>query len=155
MIQKLLFLTTLIIFFTACSTNPAINNSYKPHTNNSVTKALYKEFQKWKETPYKYGGNSLNGTDCSGFTQAIYKNVFHTKIPRTTKEQAKIGYRVSKKDVRVGDIVLFKTGRNVRHSGVIIEGDSFIHSGTSTGVTISKLTNRYWKSHFWQIRRVL
>jgi len=152
--MRYIFIAILIVF-AGCSSKKEVAPSYKPHTNNKVTQALYKEFKKWSDTPYKYGGNSLNGIDCSGFTYVVYRDVFHKKIPRTTKEQAKIGTRVKISDLRVGDIVLFNTGRDVRHSGVIIEGDRFIHSGTSTGVTISSLHNRYWKAHFWQIRRVL
>jgi len=153
MLKSIFVLSTIIFIFTACSTKHQIQ--YKPHSKNSVTQALYKEFKRWKNTPYKYGGNSLNGIDCSGFTYVVYKNIFYKKIPRTTKEQAKIGHKIDIKNIRAGDIILFKTGRDVRHSGVIIEGDKFIHSGNSTGVTISSLKNPYWKTHFWQVRRVL
>ena len=153
--KKIVFLVVAFLLFSGCSVKKDADISYKPQTKNSVTQALYKEFKKWRDTPYKYGGNSLRGIDCSGFTQVVYKNVFYKKIPRTTREQAKIGHKVTQKSVRAGDIILFKTGRDVRHSGVMIEGDRFIHSGTSTGVIISSLKNPYWKSHFWQIRRVL
>ncbi len=154
MLKNFTLLISLLVLFSACSTKEKV--IYKPQTKNNRTQALYKEFKKWGNVPYKYGGNSLtNGIDCSGYTKVIFKNVFNKKIPRTTTQQAKIGYKVSQKDIKVGDIVIFKTGRNVKHSGIVIEGNRFIHSGTSTGVIISSLSNPYWKSHYWQTRRVL
>lgn len=153
--KTVIFIFTIILIFSGCSTRKKSEPSYKPQEKNRITQALYEEFKKWENTPYKYGGNSFSGIDCSGFTRVVYKNVFHKNIPRTTREQATIGKRVSRSDLRVGDIVLFKTGKNVRHSGIIIEGNRFIHSGTSTGVIVSSLDNPYWKSHYWQIRRVL
>lgn len=153
MLKYFTLLISILLLFTACATKERVK--YIPQTKNTLTQALYTEFKKWDNTPYKYGGTSLNGIDCSGFTQVVFKNVFNKKIPRTTREQAKIGYRVNQKNIKVGDILIFKTGRDVRHSGIVIEGDRFIHSGTSTGVIISSLSNPYWKTHYWQARRVL
>jgi len=131
------------------------NISYKPKSKNYITTALYKEYKKWYKTPYKYGGCSTNGVDCSSLIQIIYKDAFNIKIPRTAKEQAKIGYKVSKNSIKEGDLVFFKTGYRTKHAGIIIEKGKFIHTSTKHGVTISHLNNPYWKSKYWQTRRIL
>jgi len=129
--------------------------SYKPKKQNWITTALYNEYKKWYKTPYKYGGLSKNGIDCSAFVQLSFKNAFNIEIPRMAKDQAKKGYKISKKELKEGDLVFFKTGYSTRHSGIIIEKDKFMHVSTKYGVTISSLNNPYWKSKYWQARRIL
>ena len=158
MILKFLIIT-IFLFLSACSTRGV--NSYNrtiapPYKNNNKTTALlYKEYEKYSHTRYQYGGQSTSGIDCSALVQAIYKNSFHKNIPRTTKDQAKIGYRVNKKDAKPGDIILFKTGYNVRHAGIIIQKGKFLHSSTKRGVIITDIDKPYYKKRYWQIRRVL
>jgi len=152
-------IVALLLFFSACSTrglNPhkrTIAPAYK--SDNTTTALLYKEYKKYSHTRYQYGGQSTSGIDCSALVQAIYRNSFHKDIPRTTKDQAKIGYRVDKRDAKPGDIILFKTGYNVRHSGVVIEKGKFLHSSTKRGVIITDIDKPYYKKRYWQIRRVL
>jgi cell wall-associated NlpC family hydrolase len=62
---------------------------------------------------------------------------------------------VSKNSTKEGDLVFFKTGFNTRHAGIIIEQDKFMHTSQKNGVSISSLSNPYWKSRYWQSRRVL
>ena len=150
-----------ILFITGCSTkgNPSfhkkIKNPQTKSTNNYITNALYKEYEKWDSTQYKFGGKDFNGIDCSSLIQTIYKNSFSIQLPRTTKEQVKKGYKVSRNNLRDGDLVFFKTGYNTRHTGIVIEKYKFIHASKKYGVTISNLHNPYWKSKYWQARRLL
>jgi len=128
---------------------------YKLKKHNAVTLALYEEYVKWYGTPYKFGGESLNGVDCSALVESIYRDAFGLKIPRTTSQQVKIGYKISKNSTKEGDIVFFKTGYNTRHSGIYLENGHFINTSSKYGVTISSLHNPYWKSKYWQSRRVI
>jgi len=132
-----------------------VSHSKKKSNENWVNIALSKEYTKWNGVPYKYGGTSHKGVDCSSLMQILYRDAFGMKIPRTTAKQAKIGYQVKKNSSREGDLVFFKTGWKTRHSGVIIEKGKFIHSSTKYGVMISSLNNPYWKSKYWQTRRLL
>jgi len=154
---RLVIVLSLLLALTACSTKQKNikKESYKPQTNNAITNALYLEYQKWYGTPHKLGGITKDGLDCSSLIQIIYRDTFNIKLPRTTKEQAKVGYLISKKSTIVGDLVFFKIGYNSRHAGIIIEGDKFIHTSQKNGVSISNLNNPYWKSKYWQSRRVL
>jgi len=168
--HKSIILSFLIIsiFLSACSSKKTISYSKKTklikHKKipkklskniNYKTKVLYDEYKKWLGTKYKYGGNSLKGVDCSSFVQQVYYNAFGLYIPRTTKEQAKIGKKINKSELKSGDMIFFKTGWNVKHVGIIIENGKFIHTSTKYGVTTSSVQNPYWKSNYWQSRRIL
>jgi len=162
----------MLIFFSACSTKgkraykkptkPQLtrptgqhSSNYKPKTKNWITTALYKEYKAWYRTPYKYGGLDLNGVDCSSLVQQVYKNAFNLFVPRTTKKKKKIGYKIDRNSAKEGDLILFKTGWDTRHSGVVIERGKFMHSSQKHGVIISSISNPYWRSKYWQTRRLL
>lgn len=109
---------------------------------------------------YSGGGTSLSGMDCSGMVTAVF-NIFEKKLPRSSNEMAKVGQKVNKDEVQVGDLIFFKTnGRSViNHVGMVVEkiGDEikFIHSSTSKGVIISSTEEPYYKRTFAQINRVI
>jgi len=166
--MRLFFLSlTALLLLAGCSTKKVSTSSHtqpkttktthasKEKKSNWIASALSKEYKRWHGTPYKYGGSTRKGIDCSSLMQIIYRDAFGLKIPRTTTNQAKIGYRVDKRSSREGDLVFFKTGYRTKHSGVIIKKDKFIHSSTKHGVIVSSLNNPYWKSKYWQTRRVL
>ena len=138
-------------------TPPSSSNDvpYKPAKTNKIIDILYQEYKKWYATPYKYGGNDCNGIDCSALVQNVYRDGFGIAVPRTTQQQATIGTFVAKKELRAGDLVLFKTGWSSRHSGIYIESGNFLHASTKHGVTISNIHNPYWRSVYWQARRIL
>ncbi len=128
---------------------------YKPKTDNWITMALFNEYKKWYKTPYEYGGVCLEGVDCSSLVQNIYQDAFNILLPRTTKEQVKVGFEISRESTREGDLVFFQTGYDTRHVGIVIEKGKFINAASSCGVTISELNNPYWRGKYWQSRRIL
>lgn len=131
------------------------NPPYRLHSKTAIKESLYAQYKKWYGVKYCYGGTSKNGIDCSAFVQVVYKDAFNLKVPRTTKYQAHSGYYVKKMNIKEGDLILFKTGWDSRHSGIYIEHGNFLHTSTKHGVTISNLNNPYWKTKYWQARRVL
>ncbi|WP_019617013.1 NlpC/P60 family protein [Psychromonas ossibalaenae] len=157
----LLFFT--LIFISACSTTPSSNsrssggsgNKLSQKENEQFIRLLHSEHQDWKGTPYRLGGSSKKGIDCSALMQIIYKNSFDINIARTTKVQANSGIFVNEKDLQAGDLVFFKTSWKVRHVGIYIVDRQFLHASTSRGVMISSLDNIYWKSNYWQARRLI
>lgn len=107
-------------------------------------------------TPYKYGGMSRRGIDCSGFTATIYSGAADVKLPRSTKEQFTTGSTVERDELQFGDLVFFNTtGRTPSHVGIFIEGDLFAHASASEGVTFSSLESTYFKKRFVGARRVV
>ena len=130
--------------------------SQAPVQNKKVQlkRRIMSEFSVWRGTDYRWGGDSRNGIDCSAFTRRIIASVIHRRLPRTAQEQSHMGQRVSQRELKVGDLVFFKTGPNVHHVGVYIGDDSFIHASSSQGVTMSHLSNQYWQAHYLTARRV-
>jgi cell wall-associated NlpC family hydrolase len=119
-----------------------------------IKTSLLLHYQDWKNTKYKYGGTTKKGIDCSAFVQKTFKSRFNIKIPRTTLLQVKKGQKVSREDLKAGDLVFFKTGYNQRHVGIYLSKGNFMHASTKRGVTISNLSNPYYSSHFWMAKRI-
>ncbi|WP_245597663.1 C40 family peptidase [Psychromonas aquimarina] len=160
---KAVCLLFTLSFISACSTTPSSHSVSSGRSDNSLSRKdseqfvmlLHSEHQDWKGTPYRLGGSNKRGIDCSALTQVIYKNSFNINIARTTKVQANSGVFVNEKDLQAGDLVFFKTSWKVRHVGIYITDRQFLHASTSRGVMISSLDNVYWKSNYWQARRLI
>lgn len=92
-------------------------------------------------SPYQWGGTTPRGFDCSGFIQYSFAQNGQS-TPRTVIQMWNAGSRVSSPSV--GDLVFFETRSGPSHAGIFIGNNQFIHSGASTGVTISSMSNPYW-----------
>lgn len=119
-----------------------------------VRQALYDQHEAWAGTPYRYGGLTTRGIDCSGFVYRTFDEKFGLLLPRTTHGQIKAGRPVDRDSLRPGDLVFFKTGWKTLHDGIYIEESRFLHASSSSGVIISDLRNPYWAGHYLQARRV-
>ena len=115
------------------------------------------EIIKYLNTPYKYGGNSKSGIDCSAFTQTIYKSTLSINLRRSAKEQYSQGEGIDDEDdLKFGDLVFFNTRRGVKpgHVGIYIGDHLFAHASTKRGVTISSLDHTYYHNRFMGGRRI-
>ena len=114
------------------------------------------EVIKFLDTPYKYGGNTENGIDCSAFTKQVYQSSIALELPRSTREQFKVGENISKYDLKFGDLVYFNTTKRSYpgHVGIYLGDDQFVHASRSLGVTVSSLSDLYYKKRFVGARRV-
>jgi peptidoglycan hydrolase-like protein with peptidoglycan-binding domain len=102
--------------------------------------------------PYLWGGTTPRGFDCSGFLQYIFRQQ-GISIPRTAAQQWNAGRTVSQP--AVGDLVFFETyTRGPSHNGIYIGNNQFVHSGSSTGVTISSMNNSYWSQRYLGAKRL-
>ena len=114
--------------------------------------ALYVESSQWLGVPYRGGGTTKRGVDCSGLTSAIYKKVYRKELERNSDDQRKKDCRkVKKGKLKEGDLVFFHNGRKKKratHVGIYLKDRKFIHASTSQGVIISTLDEEYWKKHW-------
>ena len=105
--------------------------------------ALYVESGHWIGVPYRGGGTTKRGVDCSGLTSAIYKKVYRKSLERNSDDQRKKDCRkVKKSKLKEGDLVFFHNGRKKKratHVGIYLKDRKFIHASTSQGVIISTL----------------
>lgn len=155
--MKLLIFLLLAVLLSACSSAPPqpVSPTKKASLSNEaeVKTQLLQTHREWKGVPYRLGGMSKSGIDCSGFVLLTFQNHFGRQLPRTTEQQKSIGKSVSKSQLRAGDLVFFKTGWSSRHVGIYIGDSQFLHASTSQGVMISSLKNSYWKQKYWLSRR--
>ncbi len=115
------------------------------------------EIIRYLNTPYKYGGNTKKGIDCSAFTQQVYKNTLSLDLNRSAREQYMQGKEITRiEDLQFGDLVFFDTRINVKpgHVGIYLGDNLFAHASSKKGVTISSLNHSYYHSRFMGGRRV-
>ncbi|SEM50350.1 C40 family peptidase [Halomonas caseinilytica] len=120
-----------------------------------IRQALLAQHERWLGTPYRLGGTSRRGVDCSALVQNIFADTFRLEIPRTTARQIHEGRRVSRDELRPGDLVFFRPPGAYRHVGIYVGDGRFLHASTSRGVKLSSLDNPYWQRYYWQSRRAL
>jgi murein DD-endopeptidase len=108
-------------------------------------------------TPYKWGGTTAKGFDASGYTQFVYKkSAAKISLPRTSKDQYKVGKAIAKKNLKEGDLVFFNTdGKGVSFVGIYLGKNKFIAVTVSKGVSIQSMDSKYWKDCYVGAKRVL
>ena len=163
---RLAFCTLIITALTACASSserssqsyPTIvkaGNKPIPKSQQAKATALQQQLRAWEGTPYRYGGLSRRGIDCSGFIHVAFRDAFGLNMPRSTALLSKTGYVIPQNKLSVGDLVFFKTGFKQRHVGIYVGNRQFIHASTSKGVMKSNLNNPYWSKAYWKSHRVL
>ena len=186
--KKVLLLVAVTFTLWSCSAsqparvygnkNISNNNSYLYNTNNenpsksknkksskegpnAKAASILSDAEKYLGAPYRAGGMTYSGFDCSGFVNTVFAEN-NIKLTRRSADQAKEGVGINIENVKHGDLLFFATagGKRVSHVGIVhtITNDGeikFIHASTSKGVIISSLEEAYWDKAFLFARRVL
>src|SRR3972149_476994 len=99
--------------------------------------------------PYRFGGTTLAGIDCSAYVQMVYR-YFSIELPRTAREQFKAGMKVSKKELKIGDLIFFRTyAKFPSHVGIYIGGGKMVHaSSRSKKVTVTNINEPYYVKRY-------
>ena len=110
---------------------------------------LYKFIDEWMGVPYRDGGMTKDGVDCSGFTTLLEKEIFDSSLPRTARQMAENVKRKYEEDLKEGDLVFFDlSGQKFSHVGIYLHNNKFVHASTSKGVIISDLKDPWYYKYF-------
>jgi lipoprotein Spr len=120
---------------------------------DAINLNLFKTLDEWMGSPYRLGGTSKDGIDCSALMQILFNSLYGITLPRTAKEQYDFSRKISRTELKEGDLVFFNTVGGVSHVGMYLQNNKFIHASTS-GVTISDLYDEYWMKKFIGVGRV-
>ena len=136
--------------------NPNENQEHIATGSNILAKkqAFMDFYNDWKNVKYKLGGESRKGIDCSAFTQRAFKDKFGIDLPRTTLTQVNVGKEVKKSDLKMGDLVFFKTSKRDKHVGIYMGNGDFLHSSIN-GIQFTKLDKPFYKDAYWTARRIM
>lgn len=136
----------------------AVSEYVVPPGVSAGQQELVDEAMTWLGTPYKYSWQIKGkGTDCSGMVVEVYGYIGVDGLPRNSAKQAEYCRNLKAKDVEVGDLVFFATGKDphkISHVGIMLDKDNFIHASTSKGVVISQVSTPYYTRTFRQYGRV-
>ncbi len=110
--------------------------------------ALLEHVDEWYGTRYRLGGTTKTGVDCSAFVQAVFLATYGINLPRTAREQYKFTERISRTELKEGDLLFFNTRGGVSHVGIYLRNNKFIHASTSRGVAVSDLFESYYLQRF-------
>jgi len=116
--------------------------------------ALLQQYWEWVGVPYRYGGNSRHGIDCSGFAQITFQQYFGVSLPRDSGSQRRIGRPVAPSLLAPGDLLFFATGPREGHVGIYVGKQKFLHVSSSSGVMLSSIHDSYWSGRLQSAVRV-
>lgn len=148
-----MMLSIVLVTLVGCASQPA-TNSYRPQPAPSTFERQQERHrivtlaESMLGTPYRYGGTSPRGFDCSGLVFYTHRQA-GLNPPRTTLAQFRHSQPVAIKHLQPGDLLFFKlTGAKTSHVGIYIGKGKFIHA-PSSGKVVSRSTldNPYWQQH--------
>lgn len=116
---------------------------------------LYAAVDRYLGIPYRFGGDSEDGMDCSAFTRRVYREV-GVELPRTARAQAGVGSSVAGESFQPGDLVFFDTSimGAITHVGVYLDSSTFAHASKSRGIIKSSIRERYYYKRYVKAARV-
>ena len=104
--------------------------------------------------PYRLGGSTVRGIDCSAFVRKMYQ-LFDIALPRTAREQSHVGLSIDKNELLEGDLVFFRTRKPVGHVGIYVGNNEFVHASSRDKVVrIDNLDSPYFNKRFIRAVRV-
>jgi cell wall-associated NlpC family hydrolase len=156
------FVLLLLIGLTACAgpDGPAPRLARAPNPTTAAGLSLPARAAATAEsmigTPYRYGGTTPRGFDCSGLVVYSYRRAGQADLPRTVAALERASQPVALKDVRPGDLLFFRlSGKKTNHVALVLDGSSFVHA-PSSGKRVEKVRfdHVYWSPRLKRAGRV-
>lgn len=126
----------------------SLSEKLKIQVSKSDDILLFNRSAEWLGVPYKYGGNTKKGVDCSGLVVNIFEDVYGKRLYRNSAQIVENNCKkISKNELRTGDLVFFATGsskKRINHVGIYLKDGKFIHSSSSKGVIVSDMDEAYY-----------
>lgn len=155
-----LFAILMVLTLAGCASNQNLDSANDTSWQlpaeageSETVDRLWQVFERYEGTPYRYGGMSASGFDCSGFIATAFDEALGRQLPRSTSQMLAAGDEISRDQLQSGDLVFFRIKGKDQHAGIYMGDNRFIHSSTSVGVTHSSLDGYYWRNRFSQARR--
>lgn len=134
---------------------PSGDPGEQSNDSKDTGKTVVKVAEEFIGAPYRSGGTTTSGVDCSGLSFAVYRRM-GIKLPRTSEAQARVGNHIDRDELRAGDLVFFGSGSNINHVGIYADDGEFIHASTrARSVRFDRLDNKYFRNRYIGARRVL
>ncbi|MDT8325624.1 MAG: NlpC/P60 family protein [Bacteroidota bacterium] len=154
------------LLLAACSSSETTTSARRPSSVvgapplpadiSSGRRAVVTESYRWLGVPYRYGGNTKRGVDCSGLVNAVFGK-YGVGLPRRARDLYRKGRKRSREDLAPADLVFSANtaGRGITHVGIYLGRDRFIHASSSAGVVISSLEDSYYRRHYAGARMII
>ncbi len=149
---------TVCCVIIAISTSRAWAVQHKPDSVLSSIGVSERQFrdevEEYLGTPYRRGGTTKNGMDCSGFARTVYDRFLGIDLPHSSGDQFQHSelQKINTRELQAGDLVFFasktKKKKRINHVGIYLSNGQFIHASSSEGIIVSNLDEKYWRNRF-------
>jgi lipoprotein Spr len=158
-----------------CYHETASNRTYPVRMNNAVRESIHiieeiqinnqekkarpllQRIHFYLGTPYKFGGTSRRGMDCSGFVTTVYRESYKTKLARSSENIYSQCQKIVNENLAIGDLVFFsdRSKQKIGHVGIYLGEERFAHASVNNGVIISRIGEEYYCTRYLGGGRVM